>query len=151
MLLLLIVIVVVLGWIVNNVYNANAKAKLIERAIYISRVTGNDNEIRFLCERLETDEELLFKLMQGGGISFGNGNVLVIDDIPEIAFQGNIGTIMIGKKKYELMTFTRNNIPMLRLTEYGVRGSAKAPLELPLRALLQTMVGLDLIKEQDDI
>jgi hypothetical protein len=124
------------------------KAKTIERALRISEVTGTEQQIRYLCERLESDEELLLQLIQGHGVAFGTSNNLVVEDIPLVEVRDNIGSVTIGNKKYELMTYVRNGAKIMRMTEFGSRGGAKAPIEMPLRTLLMVLVDMNLIREQ---
>lgn len=125
-----------------------AKTKRINEAIRISHITGTEQQIRYLCERLETDEELLDQLLTGTNMVFGANNRLVTNEVADVTVNDNIGSVMIGGRRMEIMTYMKGNTKVVRFIEFGTRGGAKAPVELPLQALLRVLVEMKLIIEQ---
>lgn len=125
-----------------------AKTKRISEALRVSQISGTEKQIRYLCERLETDEELLDQLLNGTHLVFGPNNNLVASEPANVSVNDNIGSVIIGGKRMEIMTYMKGHDKTIRFIEFGTRGGAKAPIELPLTALLRVLVEMQLIQEQ---
>ena len=144
------ILVLVVLWAQAEDNKIKHKAELATAILAQSKIEGTEQDIHFLCDRLLTDEEYLYQIINNTStVNFGSSGKVQIASVPEITFAGdNMAMIEKDGKHWEIVRMDYGAQHVVRISEIGTRGGVGKSIQVPEYELLRALSGLEIIREE---
>ena len=125
---IIIVIVILLAlWVAGtwaNEKKVRDTAQLAALLLAQHNIEGTEQDIQFFCDKLLTDDEYLYQIINNtSAVSFGGSGKVQLAAVPEITFAGdNMAMIEKDGKRWEIVRMAYGAQQVVRISEIGARG-----------------------------